>query len=249
MEHFEKCVKDGDNFGNLQFFCFVFFFNSLKLNVLECAAFPRRFGKLAPSRDRVVECALETRTQRRLGPAPSLWNWSQVFPSSVSRPRQQGNSSEAGPWRGGGGGRYILGFNFSRRHRQEYWHSASSGVPGRPRAYAFWKSPGITPVRPPHRRARLPRQVPRGLKQGDGPQGTRRVKAPASTHSPSCAALLENSVVSIFWTRGLWVEASGRSSHTTIKAVAWHHLPDTTVPATRLPGLSPPHLRAPHSAV
>lgn len=150
------------------------------------------------------------------------------------RPRQQGNSSEAGPWRGGGGRRYILGFNFSRRHRQEYWHSASSGVPGRPRAYAFWKSPGITPVRPPHRRARLPHQVPRGLKQGDGPQGTRRVRAPASTHSPSCAALLETSVVSIFWTRGLWVEASGRSSHTTIKAVAWHHLPDTTVPATRL---------------
>lgn len=109
MEHFEKCVKDGDNFGNLQFFCFVFFFNSLKLNVLECAAFPRRFGKLAPSRDRVVECALETRTQRRLGPAPSLWNWSQVFPSSVSRPRQQGNSSEAGRGGAGVGGGTFLG--------------------------------------------------------------------------------------------------------------------------------------------
>lgn len=32
MEHFEKCVKDGDNFGNLQFFCFVFF--SIVLNLM-----------------------------------------------------------------------------------------------------------------------------------------------------------------------------------------------------------------------
>lgn len=180
MEHVEKCAKGSDDFGNLQFFVGFFFFNSLTLNFLECAMFPCRFGRLTPGRDLVTECELETRTKRRFGPVLSLWNCSQIFPSSVSWPRQQGDSSEAGPGAGA-------------HSRVRFQQTPPAGLltlillePRAGHVPMHFGSRPRSPLCAHHAGGRGFLTGHRGaLSKCDGPQDTRPVRESSGQHSPS----------------------------------------------------------------